>query len=205
MEVWNKYMKSSAHHPWIGHMMLWMKFFARMFLTDNTVVNILMLGLADLKDLEEPHIEREKQRTVREELDVMDRMQLHSNAPTFHSIPRHNSRTFKHLRKVVPVKEFKRKYTVSDALLLRRLIVAADSGRDVDLKQLLRHELHEAALSLAMFDGYLRLPITKGDAFALAEVHNGKFCDKLGGRVISVPKFHDCLNENLEKHLVIAK
>ena len=92
---------------------------------------------------------------------INDRMQPDSNVTVFDTISRHNSKTFKSLGKVVPAKEIKRKSNVSDALLLRRLVVAADSGRNVDLKQLLQYELHDVPLSLATYDGCLRLPTNK--------------------------------------------
>lgn len=88
-------------------------------------------------------------------------MQPDSNTTVFDTIPRHNSKTFKSLAKVVPAKEKKCKMNVSAALLLRRLVVAADSGRNVDLKQLLQYELHDVAHSLSTYDGCLRQKTNK--------------------------------------------
>jgi len=50
----------------------------------------------------------------------------------------------------------KAKTVKADRFLFQRLLVSKDSGRDIDLKEVLRHELSPVPLSLADFSGQLR-------------------------------------------------
>ncbi|KAG8176317.1 hypothetical protein JTE90_016645 [Oedothorax gibbosus] len=54
-----------------------------------------------------------------------------------------------------------------DALLLRRLVAAADGGRNVNLIHLLQYELHNVPLSLATYDGCLHYPTNKAALSAI--------------------------------------
>lgn len=70
-------------------------------------------------------------------------------------LPRNNALTLAHLFQI-PKEKNSKEVMKADWDILRRLLVAYEAGRDVDLQSILRHELLPVPLALAEMNGNLR-------------------------------------------------
>jgi len=106
---------------------------------------------------------------------IQERLSNDAKRSLYDPVSKNNSKTFAKMYTNKPVlKEKKQKSVKADRDIFRRLVVAAEGGRSIDLQQVLQYELTDVPCALSNADGTLR----HTDKSALSHILEGSHSQK---------------------------